>query len=142
MKVAKKEINKERRNKKNTRNVFFLKKNQAFGLTWVHVSVDEDPEVPSTALKSPGVTQNTGKSKQARRPIAFQGYSQPSRLADTADLFVDIHWQIKKINKLMAHFRLQQMAFYLGGGWPPPHGQIIGCRVEISLDPHEKKPVQ
>jgi hypothetical protein len=42
----------------------------------------------------------------------------------------------------MAHFRLQQMAFYLGGGWPPPHGQIIGCRVEISLDPHERKPVQ
>jgi hypothetical protein len=34
------------------------------------------------------------------------------------------------------------MAFYLGGGWPPPHGQIIGCRVEISLDPHERKPVQ
>lgn len=44
----------------------------------------------------------------------------------------------------MAHFRLQQMAFYLGGGYypTPPHGQIIGCRVEISLDPHEKKPVQ
>jgi hypothetical protein len=49
--------------------------------------------VPSTPLKSAGVTQNRGKSKQARRPIAAPGYSQPSQSADTVDLFVDIHWQ-------------------------------------------------
>ncbi len=41
----------------------------------------------------------------------------------------------------MVHSRLNQLAFYIFGSCPPPppHGQIIGCRVEISLDPTSEK---
>jgi hypothetical protein len=43
----------------------------------------------------------------------------------------------------MAHSRLQQMAFYLGGGCPPsPMVKLLGVVLKSHWTPHEKKPVQ